>query len=407
LTAALAAKSVGSFEPIANREVVLSAMDSGSPLRFVVLGAAVLLACAATPPRTLLAQAPGSPSEAPRGGWQDGSFFLESANGDFRMTIGGRVNARYQFDDPVAGEHLSSFFLRRVRLDLRGHMVDPRLTFRIMPELTGTASLRHAWIDYAFDPALQVRVGQTATPFQWHRFVSSTRHHFAERSTPSETFGFPGGFDVGVLVHGHNAGNTFSYGVGLFDGAGRNVRESNSAGHMASTRLTWAATGVLPREESDLAHSEAAQVTFGIGLQGANRNEVRAWDLGRSAEDNRRADWVSGLADVSVRWRGFSGVLEGYLRRVSPDDPLVTSYTGRAHTLGVGHFVVPGRLEIVGRTSVVHLDRDDPATRERHWGGGVNVYHHGHLWKTHVQYLRNDRVEGVENVVLVQLHLMF
>lgn len=385
----------------------MDVLDTGSPLRFILLGAAVLLALAAAPPRALHAQGEPSPAPAPRGGWQDGSFFLESADGDFRMTVGGRVNARYQFDDPVAGEHLSSFFLRRVRLDLRGHLLHPRLTFRVMPELTGTASLRHAWIDYAFDPALQVRVGQTAAPFQWHRFVSSTRHQFAERSAPSETLGFPGGFDVGVLVHGRNAGNTFSYGVGLFDGAGRNVRESNSAGHMVSSRLTWAAAGELPREEPDLAHSEAVQITFGMGLQGANRNGVRAWDLDRSAAANRRADWAAGVADVSLRWRGFSGFLEGYLRRVSPDDPQVASYTGRAHTLGAGYFVVPRRLEVVGRTSVVHLDRDDPATRERQWGGGANIYHHGHLFKTHVQYLRTDRVEGVGNVVLVQLHLMF
>jgi len=353
------------------------------------------------------AQDTGESEGDPRSGWVDGSFFLESADGAFRLTFGGRVQPRYQFDQPLEGESTSSFFLRRVRLDVQGHLFDDRLTFRVMPELARTATLRDGWVNYAFGPMLQVRTGQLVVPFHWHRFMSGNRQQFAERSVPSETFGFPNGYDVGVALHGRNPENTLSYGVGLFDGAGRNVRESNSAGNMASGRITWAPVGELPREEPDQRHSEELGVSLGMGLQAASRNEARAWDLGRSTAGNSRADWIAATGDVSVRRRGASAFVEGYLRRVRPDDPDVGTYSGVAHTLGAGYFVVPRRYEIVGRRSELWLDRQAAGTRVRQVGLGVNAYHQGHLWKTHVQFFRTSTPLGDADAFLVQLHLAF
>jgi len=364
----------------------------------------ILLSLGAPP--SLSAQAGSSPDGEPRSGWEGGSYFLQSADGTFRMTIGGRVQPRYQFRSPAEGEDTSSFLLRRVRLDVRGHVMDPRLTFRVMPELARTANLRDGWIDFAFDPRLQLRAGQFVVPFHWHRFISGSRQHFAERSLPAGTFGFPNGYDLGVAVHGRSAGR-LAWAAGLFDGAGRNVAESNSAGHMASGRLTWAAAGELPFEEPDHAHSQDVQVSLGVGLQGATRNEVREWDLGRSPEGNQRADWGAGTVDGSIRWRGFSAFAEGYIRRVDPDDAAVETYSGWAHTVGAGYFFIPGRYEGVGRHSRIRLDRRDPATAEREWGLGLNVYHLGHLWKTHIQYLQTNGDIGTDEVFLIQLHLQF
>lgn len=347
------------------------------------------------------------PEEAPRAGWEDGSFFLESADGTYRLTLGGRIQPRYELVDPTDAEETSSFFLRRVRLDVQGHLMDERLTFRFMPELAGEVSLRDAWLNYAFDPRLELRAGQLVVPFHWHRAISGNRQHFAERSRPSETFGFPRGYDAGVAVHGRNRANTLHYGVGLFDGAGRNVRDSDSSGHMASARGAWAITGTVPQEEPDLAHSAEFGTNVGLGLQGAVRNEARAWDLGRSDAANPRADFGAVTGDVSVRWRGFSAFAEGYLRRVHPDASGVDAYTGNAHTLGTGFFVVPRRFEVVPRRSDLRLDRDAPLTRERQWGLGLNAYPADHSWKTHGQILRTSEAARSRTVGPVQIHLQF
>jgi phosphate-selective porin OprO and OprP len=339
-------------------------------------------------------------------GWDRG-FFLRSADENFRLNIGGWVQARYAYERDSEGEDTSSFLIRRARLDIRGHVISPNLTFRIMPDLSRTATLRDAWINYAFKRTLQVRAGQFTVPFQWHRYVSPRRQHFAERSVPSETFGFPNGRDVGVMLHGAGEDRRWGYGVGFFDGAGRNVARSNSDGNMASGRFSYALFGQLPREESDFGWSEEPMLAVGIGGQGAWRNEVRAWDLGRSAAGNQRADWVTGTADLRFAWRGFSIASEGHLRRVDPDDSAVSSYDGWAGVVSAGYMIVPGRYEIVGRYSELRLDRDARDTREREWGVGLNIYHAAHDWKTRINLLRRGFAGRHELGFLVEHHVEF
>jgi phosphate-selective porin OprO and OprP len=331
--------------------------------------------------------------------------------GETTVTFGGWLQPRYEFTLRDEAENLSSFYMRRVRLDVRGQVIWPELTYRVMPELARTANLRDAWLNYAFSPAAQVRIGQFTVPFQWHRYVGPRRQHFAERGVPSETFGFPTGRDIGIMLHGQNPAGTLAYGLGFFDGLGRNTAVSNSDGHMASARLTWAALGPLPREESDLARRAEPGLSFGLGIQGANKNEARAWDIGRSPTANRRADYVAGTADVSLRWMGFSLAADGYLRQVSPDDPAVDTYSGRGFMVTGGFFVLPEVLELVARFSELRLDADAPETRDRELGFGVNIYHRGHDVKTRVQFLTGHGHYPAElfrdGLFLVEFHIQF
>lgn len=339
-------------------------------------------------------------------GWNRG-FFMQSADGNFRLNIGGWIQPRYEYRRVSDGEDTSSFLMRRVRLDIKGHVISPELTYRIMSEHARSSTLRDAWVNYAFDPRLQVRVGQFTVPFQWHRDVGPRRQHFAERGVPSETFGFPTGRDIGVMLHGTGDDRRWGYGVGFFDGAGRNVATSNSDGHMVSGRLKLAILGELPREESDFARSEDPNLAVGIGGQGAWRNEVRAWDIGRSMAGDERADWIAGTADVRFAWKGFSVAAEGYLRHVDPDDSAVDSYDGWAWMVSTGYMIMPERYEVVARYSQLRLDADDRATREREWGAGLNIYHKGHDWKTRVNLLRHDFEDRHEIVFLIEHHLQF
>jgi hypothetical protein len=339
-------------------------------------------------------------------GWDRG-FFLQSADGNYRLNIGGWIQPRYEYRFVSDDGDTSSFLLRRVRLDFQGHAVTPELTFRVMSEHARTSNLRDAWINYAFDRHLQVRFGQFTVPFQWHRDVSPRRQHFAERGVPSETFGFPTGRDVGIMFHGMDAEQKWKYGVGFFDGAGRNIATSNSDGNMVSARFTYALLGQVPREESDLAGLEEPNLSFAAGLQGAWRNEVRAWDLGRSAVGNERADWVTGTVGGHFAWKGFSLAADGYLRHVDPADPTVDSYDGWAWMVSAGYFIVPGRYEIVGRYSQLRLDSDDRDTREREWGVGFNIYFAGHNSKTRLNLLRHDVPDRHETVFLIEQHLQF
>ncbi len=385
--------------------------------RWFNAGLRVLILCLACGAPTLGAANPAVPLDPPKdpppprleAGYDNG-FFIRSDDEAFLLRINGRLQPRYEYERRGDAADTSSFYMRRVRVDLRGHVIAPDLTFRIMPELARDANLRDGWINYAFEPSLQLRAGQFTVPFQWHRAVSGMRQHFVERGLPSREFGFPSGYDIGLMLHGRDHTDRWAYGVGVFDGAGRNVKESNSNGHMASARLAFAPLGVLPREEPDYAHSAAAQWAVGVGAQAANKSEVREWDLGRTPEDERdsRAHWTALTADTRWARRGLSLALEGYLRHVSPRADTVDSYDGWAFMASSGYFVLPQRLELVGRYSLQRLDRREADTESREWGAGVNLHFHGHNAKLRVQYLDRDEFDdGRRQLFIVEQHISF
>jgi hypothetical protein len=241
--------------------------------------------------------------------------------------------------------------------------------------------------------------------------VSPRRQHFNERGLASETFGFPGGRDLGVMAFGGDTGGRLGWWVGVFDGAGLNVVRSTSSGHVASGRVGYAPLGTLPREEGDIQRSAAPNVALGLGAQGATRNEIRSWDLGRSPAANGRADWLTGTGDVSIRWQGASLAADGYLRRVWPDDLAVDPYTGAGFMVSGGYTLITGRLDVVGRWSEVRLDREDPWTERREWGLGLNLYLVGHDAKTRIQLLsdRARRPDGPARGLMffIEQHVQF
>lgn len=335
----------------------------------------------------------------------------EDPEGRGGLTIAAWVQPRAEVLTREDDEDLSSFFLRRVRVDLQGWVFTEKLTFRVMPELRRSAVLQDAWIEYAFSPQARLRFGQHTVPFQWHRFISPRRQHFAERGLASETFGFPSGRDIGLMFHGRNEDHTVSYAVGVYDGAGINVGRSDSAGNMVSGRVAWALLGEVPRDETDFRRSPRPGLALGLGLQGATRSEIRAWDLGRSPVGDRRADWATGTADVSFRGWGYSVAADVYHRRVSPRDGAVASYEGRGFMVTAGATLVPDKVDLVARYGELKLDRDDPSTREEEWGVGVNLYHRGHDWKTRIQVLEHRLSPlaggGKERAYFVEGHLQF
>lgn len=327
------------------------------------------------------------------------------------ISVRGRIQTRYEYLDRLE-ENISSFYLRRVRVDLRGELLDGKLTWRIMPEMARTANLRDGWVNYKISNRLNIRAGQFVVPFHWLRFISGNRQHFAERGSASEAvFGIPGGYDIGVGINGRNTANNIAYAAGIFDGAGRNVRESNSAGHLYSGRFTWAITGEIPREEPDLSYSERPNFTVGTGVQYANRSSIRNWSEGRNNVIDGsfdEADWLGATTDLSLHWRGLSLISTTYYRSVSPAEEAEPNFYGWGTVLSAGYFIKHDRIELIGRVSQANKDRKMEELRMREWGVGVNLYHAEHSFKTQINYENIHQSFAEErSALIVQLHVQF
>ncbi|HRP61664.1 MAG TPA: porin [Phycisphaerales bacterium] len=159
-------------------------------------------------------------------GWDNG-FFIGSTDGNFRLRIGGQMQQRfvynYQDNSPV-DNHRSGFEVRRARLLLSGHIIDPSWTYDIqlaVNRTNGNMQLEDAgWIQKDLGNGWKVRVGQMKAPFMREEMLSSIRMLLVERSLLNSMFsaGLVQGVQIGwegdnlrayAMYHdGNNSGNT-------------------------------------------------------------------------------------------------------------------------------------------------------------------------------------------------------
>lgn len=135
----------------------------------------------------------------------DGKFFLGSADGNFRLNVGGQIQFRYLAnfrddnfaDDPATDRDESDddntlgFQTRRTKLWFEGHIFDPNLYYKVNGAFSrsgGEFELEDAYVGYKFENGLDLRWGQFKSPFLREELVSSTKQLAADRSNVNEFF---------------------------------------------------------------------------------------------------------------------------------------------------------------------------------------------------------------------------
>src|SRR5690606_11755439 len=138
-------------------------------------------------------------------GGHDGKFFLGSADGNFRLEVGGQLQFRYMAnfrdddfaDDPATPQDESDddntlgFQARSTKIWFAGHIFDPNLYYKIQGAFNragGDMALEDAYVGYRFENGLDLRWGQFKAPFLREELVSSTKQLAVERSIVNEFF---------------------------------------------------------------------------------------------------------------------------------------------------------------------------------------------------------------------------
>lgn len=295
-----------------------------------------------------------------------------------RVDVAGWLQPRYErWTVQPRGD---SVFLRRARVDVRGQLFGPRLTFRLQFDVLRSGRVRDAYLDFAIHPLLAVRVGQFSVPFGWR--VSPRRDPFTERDVAASQFGSPSR-DIGLLLHGAEVARRLEFALGVLEGAGARAG-TPSGGAMITSRVAVATVGTVPREETDPDRSEPGCLVVGAGVQHAARNALQDWALGRSRNE-RRADWTTFVVDLVAQRRGGAAVIKHYVRSVDPVDDALAPYRGSATALIAAVALAPA-VEFVARRTWSQADRRDPGTRRRDWSIGFNLFHRSHDLKTRFHY---------------------
>jgi phosphate-selective porin OprO/OprP len=141
-----------------------------------------------------------------------------------RLKFGGyaQFDGRW-FEDGAAGE--SAFRSRRIRPDLRGELPN-QFAWRMQVELAGdSANLVDGSMEYRGWTNVVPRVGQFKEPFGLEASYSPAHLDFMERSMMA--LAFSPLEDLGAGVTGSFLDKRLTYGVGLFNGRGRNEEDNN------------------------------------------------------------------------------------------------------------------------------------------------------------------------------------
>ncbi len=177
-------------------------------------------------------------------GIDNGRPFLQSADGDFRVELGARLQLDYAAVEnntrSLRGVSLvDEVYARRARLELSAtffRWIDFRFECEMSPTAhntisTGTSStseacLNDGYLDFRFSPELALRVGQFVVPFGYEETYSNRFLDQVERSIVDE---LEPEYAVGVSLHGSLLSGILGYEVGVANagvggiGSARNV----------------------------------------------------------------------------------------------------------------------------------------------------------------------------------------
>lgn len=181
-----------------------------APLRSLRLGLASL---AGAFPAARAQDAPRPAVEVQAGA---GGFALRSADGRWRLRVGGYFQAdqRWYFRD-AAQAGVDGFLIRRARPIVEG-TVSQYFDFRIMPDFgTGQPTIYEAYVEARLAPAFALRAGKYKPPVGLERLQSATDLRFIERGFPTN---IAPNRDVGWQISGEVAGGRITYAGGVFNG---------------------------------------------------------------------------------------------------------------------------------------------------------------------------------------------
>lgn len=179
----------------------------------VVVVLAAANASAQTTVPTDIAVTTAATPQPPRSGFDNG-FFIQSPEGDYRLTFGLVLQTDGRFSTDTPAPITQTFALRKIRPTMAGRL-SRYFEYKLTPDFgNGTAVVQDAYVDVRFARAFRVRTGKDKTPIGYELLQTDVYLLFPERSLASNLVP---NRDVGVQVQG-DIGAWLSYAGGLFNG---------------------------------------------------------------------------------------------------------------------------------------------------------------------------------------------
>lgn len=334
---------------------------------------------------------------------------VESGDGKYSLGLGVRMQTQFQHQGFDRQDDRDTFNERRVKIYGVGKLGRPTTTYSFQLEGTGaTAKLDDAFIQEAFAPEFRLRLGQFKMPAS-RQFIESSRVLlFVDRALASQIFtvNSPGGNAaardiVGLATHGvgRNIGlqlwgdigdkdhATARYFAAVHNGAGQNVLNEN-AGFQYLSRIELQPFGDYGYEEGCFNFPDKPRLALDAGYiydDGNERIDIDGNGVVNARDVHDREITTLGLA---FKWRRFSMQGEHFRQWTHPDNLLLPEVGSVGWYYQFGYLIVPRKLEIAFRDSLVDRNRGLPSQDLRETGVGLGYYIHGHFTKVYADHMR-------------------
>ena len=339
------------------------------------------------------------------------SIVFRSSDDKYSLGIGGRMQFRYTFKDNDAdygARDTNNIDVRRARLSFGGNVYGKMLHYYI--ELDGDSldvGIRDFYVYWTPLEELNAKMGYFKVPFNQQRMTTSAKLLFQDRAIASEAFDQDR--DYGVDVYGKPLDGYLEYHAAVFNGDGENPakrvnKDDNKDNElMYVLNLRYNPFGKYDTvDETDIKNTEKFKATIGasVAFNGKVKDEKPA-----------DTDTIVGVAELSMKYRGFSWHNEYFVMTEDPESDGDTVDSDGFFSQA-GYFVIPKKLEVAARYSLLDPDNDVSDDFGREYALGVNYYFRAHRSKIQADFGHYVTEEGEEqdkqeNRVRVQYQIVF
>lgn len=365
----------------------------------------------------LLAQEPApKANKAPYFSFKNGLGFA-TPDSSYSLNLRFRVQNRALMNtvsDEDLGPGSYEARVRRCRLVLAGHAVNPRLTYYIQFSFsrgdmdwtsaetttinTSVNVVRDAIIFYRPVSSLQIGFGQSKLPGNRQRINSSGALQFYDRSIVNANFTPDRDFGLFINHTAHLGKPLFITKLALTSGEGRNSVSSNT-GLAYTGRLELLPMGAFTDGgdyfEGDVIREEKPKLAIAGGYQYNDLAVRSGGQLGKDLYGSKSYNLY--MADMVFKYRGFALTAE-YIRRDTDGSPVVRGSDGKQRIIVTGDgintqvsYCFKSRWEVAARHSLVspHHDVLAQVRENEQYGLGVTKYLNKHKVKLQANVFYN------------------
>lgn len=335
----------------------------------------------------------------------DSSFAM-----NIRFRIQNRVGASFASDEDETKLTGLEFRVRRVRLRLDGHVINPKIQYALQLSFSRADQdwdnsgvpnvLRDAMIFYEPNANLRLGFGQGKLPGNRQRVISSGELQFVDRSLLNARLNIDRDFGFFAHYRFHTGPTHWILRAAVSSGEGRNEGLPDST-YVSNNGLCYTGrieflplgsfTGKNDYTEGDQAREQKVKVSLAGGVS-YNDDAVRTGaQVGRALFQSR--DIVTLLFDGVCKYRG-GAISAEYIRRITPGASAMTVsesgvkefvYVGEGYNLQTS-YLFHNNFEVVGRyVKMIPLAETRQSNSlgnvVQQYAFGVNKYLKGHRVK--------------------------